>query len=334
MLKADVSALGDELMVICEEFGDWDDSNRRIDLLCLDKQARLVVVEIKRTEDGGHMELQAIRYAAMISSMTLEQAMAAHAKSLGDDNVEERAKKEILEFLDLDSPEDAELTDEVRIILVSSNFSSELTTSVLWLNKRELDITCVRLKPYRIGDELLIDATQIIPLPEASNYEVKVREQAREGKKVRTARQEIFRRFWAQLIERSKPVTPLFANRSTTTDHWLSAGIGKSGFWLSLSLTKDSTMAECGIRPSKDSEKNKAVFNALRSQQEQIETVFGEPLDWEDLPDRIGSRISKEITGGGWLTPENEWPALQNRMIDVVVRLDKALKGPIQSVKV
>ena len=40
-------------MVIGEEFGDWEDSKRRIDLLCLDKQANLVVVEIKRTEDGG-----------------------------------------------------------------------------------------------------------------------------------------------------------------------------------------------------------------------------------------------------------------------------------------
>ena len=77
LLLADISVLGDEMMVIGEEFGDWEDSKRRIDLLCLDKQANLVVVEIKRTEDGGHMELQAIRYAAMVASMTLERAIAA-----------------------------------------------------------------------------------------------------------------------------------------------------------------------------------------------------------------------------------------------------------------
>lgn len=29
------------------------------------------MVEIKSTEDGGHMELQAIRYAAMVSSMNV-----------------------------------------------------------------------------------------------------------------------------------------------------------------------------------------------------------------------------------------------------------------------
>ena len=36
---------------VAEEFSDWEDSHRRIDLLCLDKDADLVVVELKRTED-------------------------------------------------------------------------------------------------------------------------------------------------------------------------------------------------------------------------------------------------------------------------------------------
>jgi len=33
-----------------------------------------VVIELKRTNDGGHMELQAIRYASMVSAMTFERA--------------------------------------------------------------------------------------------------------------------------------------------------------------------------------------------------------------------------------------------------------------------
>ncbi|HMN14271.1 MAG TPA: hypothetical protein PKD55_18295, partial [Bellilinea sp.] len=152
LLKADISPLGDDLMVIAEEYGNWEDSKRRIDLLCLDKQARLVVVELKRTEDGGHMELQAIRYAAMVSSMTLDQAISTYAKYLGGDDAEARATKDILEFLEEDSVDDVELTKDVRIILVSADFSSELTTAVIWLNKHDLDITCVRLKPYKLGE--------------------------------------------------------------------------------------------------------------------------------------------------------------------------------------
>ena len=48
----------------------------------------------------------------------------------------------------------------------------------------------------------LIDVSQIIPLPEAADYEVKIREQNLEVKKVKSARHEIFRKFWSQLIER------------------------------------------------------------------------------------------------------------------------------------
>lgn len=41
--------------MLAEEFADWADSVRRIDLLCLASETRLVVVELKRDEDGGHM---------------------------------------------------------------------------------------------------------------------------------------------------------------------------------------------------------------------------------------------------------------------------------------
>lgn len=38
-LKANISVLSPDLMVIAEEFGDWKDSSRRIDLLCFDDRS-------------------------------------------------------------------------------------------------------------------------------------------------------------------------------------------------------------------------------------------------------------------------------------------------------
>lgn len=333
LLRADISVIDQDLMVIAEEFGEWDESNRRIDLLCLDKQARLVVVEIKRTDDGGHMELQAIRYAAMVSSMTLDQTIAAYARSLGVQDADATARREILEFLDLTTMEDAELTDEVRIILVSADFSTEVTTAVIWLNRHGVDITCVRLQPYRMGETLLVDATQIIPLPEAADYEIKVRAQAQEVKKVRSARQDIFRRFWAQYIERAAGKTSLYLNRNTTSDHWLSAGIGRGGFTLNASVTEDRARVECYVSMGKDSDaRNKAAFHALKEKQIEIEQAFGGPLEWHALPTRIGCRISADIAGG-WKMPEAGWPDLQDRMLAQMVKLESALKQPVQALR-
>src|SRR5262245_33809061 len=82
LLRAKLPVVCPDTLVLGEEFRDWDDSRRRIDLLGLDKDANLVVVELKRSEDGGHMDLQAIRYAAMVSTMTFEQGVAAHSAYL------------------------------------------------------------------------------------------------------------------------------------------------------------------------------------------------------------------------------------------------------------
>lgn len=330
LLKRDISPLGDDLLVIAEEYGDWEESNRRIDLLCLSKNAGLVVVEIKRTEDGGHMELQAIRYAAMVSSMTLDQAIAAYTRTCGGEV--EIARAEVLSFLQLESVDEIELTGEVRIVLASADFSTEVTTAVLWLNRQGLDITCIRLRPHRMGEEILIDATQIIPLQEATDYEIKLRAQETEKRKVVGARQEVFRKFWAQLIERSKSRTQLLANRTSTSDHWLSAGIGRTGFTLTTLLTQNEGQVECYIRPPGGEEKSSLAFNSLAAQRSDIEAKFGSDLDWQDLPGRQGCRICKELPGG-WKSPESEWPDMQNRIIDTLIRLDGALRKPVQDLK-
>jgi hypothetical protein len=328
MLRTDISPVGDDLMVLAEEFGDWEDSNRRIDLLCLSRNGGLVVVEIKRTEDGGHMELQALRYAAMVSRLTLEQAVETYART--SSSPIETARDEILTFLRVDS-EDAALTGDVRIILVSADFSAELTTTVLWLNDRDLDITCVRLKPYRLDGQILVDATQIIPLPEAADYEVRVRAQEHAKRRAEGERQALLRKFWSTLLERTRGRTSMLANRSTTTDHWITVKSLK-GFSYSLSMTKGVATIECYIRLN-DRVKSDGAYNAIFSRRGDIERAFGSVLEWEPLPERQGSRVCTRIPGGWKATPESEWPALQESMVDALVRLESALTPHIQGLK-
>jgi hypothetical protein len=78
VIRDHIEVLGDDLMVITEEYGGWADSNRRIDLLCLDRLANLVVVELKRSEDGGQYGTT----ATMVSAMTFDQMINEHASYL------------------------------------------------------------------------------------------------------------------------------------------------------------------------------------------------------------------------------------------------------------
>jgi hypothetical protein len=180
-LRDHIDLIDNNLHVVAEEFGDFEGVNRRIDLLCLDRDCRLVVIELKRTADGGHMELQALRYAAMISTMTFTQVVrtfAKYRKSRGfEDHTEASARVDLLTWLELGDDEAPVISREVGLVLASEDFSQEITTTVLWLNEfHSFDIRCVRLSPYKFGDRLLLDVQHVIPLPEASAYTVRVRE--------------------------------------------------------------------------------------------------------------------------------------------------------------
>lgn len=186
LLRERINIVSPDTLVIAEEFGDWEDSRRRIDLLGLDKSANLVVIELKRTEDGGHMELQALRYAAMISTMTFDKVVDAYAIYLGKLGREGDAKSLVLDFLEWDEPNDEEFAQDVRVILVSGEFSKEITGTVMWLNDYGLDIRCIRLKPYNLDGRTLIDIQQIVPLPEAARYQVQLREKEHKKRESRS----------------------------------------------------------------------------------------------------------------------------------------------------
>lgn len=190
-IKHNIKVVAPDCLVISEEFSEWSDSQRRIDLLAVDKEGNLVVIELKRTETGEHMDLQALRYAAMVSTLTFSRASEIYQDylSLGTDegsaNSTDSAENKLLDFLGWEEPQEDDFALNVRIVLVSANFSKEITTSVMWLNEKGLDIRCVRLIPYKYTDQILIDVQQIIPLPEVENYQVKIRQQAEERREAK-----------------------------------------------------------------------------------------------------------------------------------------------------
>jgi len=188
-----VEVIAPDVLVIAEEFGDWDDSRRRIDLLAVDRQANLVVIELKRTEDGGHMDLQAVRYAAMVSTLTFSRAIDVFADYLSKRDDDRDAEQTLLDFLGWDSAEDDGFATDVRLVLVSAEFSKEVTSSVLWLVEHGVDIRCLRLRPYGESDGVLLDVQQVIPLPEAEDYQVRVREKRLEDRSGRRSRRDTAR---------------------------------------------------------------------------------------------------------------------------------------------
>ncbi|WP_414625177.1 hypothetical protein [Calothrix sp. CCY 0018] len=182
LFRDNPQSIDPNLFIISEEFTNWENSSRRIDLLALDEEANLVVIELKRVEDGGHMELQALRYAAMISAMDLEDVIHAHEQfllKLGLDS--SNARSDINKFLGLEVEEEGLISNTPRIILIAPSFSQEITTTVLWLNEAGIDIRCMQVNLYNINDSEFLNIEQIIPLPSAEDYQIKIREKTNQA---------------------------------------------------------------------------------------------------------------------------------------------------------
>lgn len=181
MLRDTPGVIGPDLFVFAEEFSDWQESLRRVDLLALDKEANLVIIELKRVEEGGHMELQALRYAAMLSTVDFDGVVEAYEKMLADPEIATKrghepgqARKALLDFLG--ATDEVVVSDTPRIILMAPSFSREITTTILWLNEKGLDLRCVQVRPYQLRGVNYLDMEQVIPLPSADDYIVRKRE--------------------------------------------------------------------------------------------------------------------------------------------------------------
>lgn len=334
LLRGQIDVVSPDTLVIAEEFGDWEDSRRRIDLLGIDRDANIVVIELKRTEDGGHMDLQAVRYAAMVSTLTFERSVSIFDVYLKRANSTADARSTLLDFLGWESAEEEEFAHDVRIVLASAEFSKELTTAVIWLNDHGLDIRCVRMQPYNDNGRVLMDVQQVIPLPEAAAYQVQVREKEQRGRQERAERYGVRRRFWQGLLACAAEKTSLHANVSPGEYHWVGAGSGISGLTFNYVIRQDEGTVELYIDKGADErEANKRIFDWFLNRKQQIEDVFGGELSWQRLDERRSCRISYTTALGGWRSDEGKWPEIQQAMTDAMVRLEKAIKPQLAAWK-
>jgi len=148
-------------------------------------------------------------------------------------------------------------------------------------------------------------------------------------------RHSIRQRFWAGLLERAQARTSLHASISPRDQGWAATGAGKTGLSFSYFSRQHDSQAELYIYAGKESrDRNKAIFDELIAQREKVESLFGGPLKWQRLDRKCACRIRKVIDAGGYRDPEEDWPRIQDAMIDAMIRLEKSLKGPIAALRV
>jgi len=210
-------------------------------------------------------------------------------------------------------------------IWICSDPRPEHIKAVTWLNEvtpADVSFYLVKIEAVRIGESPPAPLFSVIcaPSEEAKEIGERKKEFAEKHKK----RLE----FWTQLLAKAEKRTKLHANVSPSTDNWISAGAGKSGLAYSYVVTMNEVRVELNIDRG-DKEVNRQIFNALLSKKDEIESQFGESLDWDYVEGRRSCHIRWRCKEGG-LKDEDKWEYLQDKMIDAMIRLEKALKNHIK----
>lgn len=175
------------------------------------------------------------------------------------------------------------------LIWIANEFTPPHLQALKWLN----DITGDELSFYGLELEVFaIDDSR--PAPRFALKAGPPRRKLPPALGELTDRARRYQAFWEAFLVAAKghPDNLVSARgRTPSTSSWMSFGIGFSNFSLGASYTRDGRFRvelyiDTGIK-----ETTKDAFAALKESQGTVEEVVGEPMAWDELPDRRASRI-------------------------------------------
>lgn len=215
--------------------------------------------------------------------------------------------------------------DAKTAIWVTPEARPEHQRVIDWLNEStgaDYAFYLVRVEAVRIAESPYAPLFTVLAAPDEQTREIgEAKKELAEGEKKYLA-------FWTSLLDRSKGKTELFSSISPGRQNWISMGAGKSGLVFAYVFAKNVVQLEFYIDTiSKD--QNKAIFDALHSLKDQIETEFGEELGWQRLDQRRACRIRYEVGPRDVLDDPEAWPESQDKMINAMIRFAQLFKKRI-----
>ncbi len=164
-----------------------NEKNGRSDLTAVDNNGNIVLIEIKRDrKDIEHrkeaFEFQAIRYAASYATIDktddlVKKVYAPYIEKyrsefeLGELTSFELGIRKLNEFLQVNDAQ-KNFNEKQRIILVASDFDEQTLSAVAWLNSNNVDMSCYRLTPYKLNEDLYFYVEKLLPVTNYDDYYV------------------------------------------------------------------------------------------------------------------------------------------------------------------
>lgn len=164
-----------------------NDKLGRSDLTAVDNNGNIVLIEIKRDRKDIEsrkeaFEFQAIRYAASYATIEspddlVKKVYAPYIEKyrseyeLGELTSYELGIRKLNEFLKINEAE-KNFNKKQKIILVASDFDEQTLSAVAWLNSNNVDMSCFKLTPYKLHEDVYLHTEKLLPVTKCDDYYV------------------------------------------------------------------------------------------------------------------------------------------------------------------
>ena len=210
--------------------------------------------------------------------------------------------------------------DASVVVWVVASAREEHASAIEWLNKHttsDVDFFLIEVHAYTIGDSAPAPMFKVIEQP--NDFAKSVKSLAGSGNlnDSQVKRLEFWNMLNDELDRKGKP----FNKHKATTDHWYTVAVGSSQCYISIDLVNKEHKIRVGLWVTD----NKDMFDMFYSHREEIESAFGESLDWDRLDNKKASIFSTNIPGLDFNKQDN-YPELIDLAIEKTVKLREAVK--------
>ena len=212
--------------------------------------------------------------------------------------------------------------DAKIVVWISPDVRNEHRDAVHWLNEQTTDAVAffaVELEVWRIGDSLPAPRFNVVARPSGFQREI-----VRGTTAAPSERGIAYQKFFRGLVERLHAEQRGFTRAIPDLiryDRWTGFGAGRSGFSIdAVFALEDRFRVGLTIKTrTGDSARNKAAFDALHAQREDVEGDVAVALEWERLDAQVTSRVAA-YRDGGIDSPEDVLEAHKDWAVDLLPR--------------
>lgn len=174
------------------------------------------------------------------------------------------------------------------VIWIAEKIREEHQKALEWLNENMNDVSFFGVEVYSISIDDSKPAVIFKTVIEPNTW----------GKEVKKATEQVderhqkYQQFYTRLVSEYEKVKPEWGHLTPRPSSWIAFGAGKTGFKFAWAFRGENRLCMELYIDTKDKDEVKGYFAELSQFKDEINRKIPD-LNWEELPDKRGSRIAK-----------------------------------------